>query len=156
VSEKDVERTLSRDVHDYYARYVDNADAKTGGLLTINAAGLTLNFAYLPGPGLALAAMLLSAGASAIALGCCLEALWPRLTSHGTSLIFWEDVNKKPSAEAYADEVEALDIRAVGRAYAVNNYYVAGVLHRKFAAIQRAIVFSAVALAVAIVGLILR
>jgi hypothetical protein len=148
---------LGAGVHEYYARYIDNADAKTGALLTLDAAGIAALFASFPTDATARAAVVASLGFAVLSLSACLHAIYPRLPSGGDSPIFWKDVRDRwPTAEAYADHITALDHSDADRVWAVNNYHVAGVLNRKFQDIQVAIIFSTISLAAASLSLILR
>ena len=80
-------------VHDYYARYVDNADAKAGALLIlVTAAGGAL-LGGLPTPCVALAASWVALVFWAVSVFACLHVLFPRLPGRSSGLVFWEDVH---------------------------------------------------------------
>src|SRR5947209_2722800 len=117
-------------VHDYYAHYTDNADAKAGALLTADFAVGALLLSNLPLTCAARAAAWLAVGLlSASVLGS-LHALFPRLPGRGAGLIFWEDVHRLPSAFAYSEAVAKLSPEEIEAAWATNAFHVAGVLHR--------------------------
>ena len=152
-------RDFSRGVHDYYGRYADNADAKIGALFALNFAVAGLVISHLPEACLAAIfswqAVVLDAAAGAVLL----FGIYPRTpVAHGaeTSPIFWGDVAREASAQAYAKRVESLSDADIERAYGTNNYVVAKVLQTKFLAIRVAIWLTAAALASVIASVIAR
>src|SRR4051794_25886057 len=114
---------FARSVHDYYSHYVDNADAKSGAVLALNVAIGGLALSHLPKETSAHVAAWVGICLEGVSLLAALSSLFPRLPGKGESLIFWEDVHTRPSADRYADEVLRLSDEEVERAYARNNFY---------------------------------
>lgn len=143
-------------IHEYYAHHVDNADAKAGAILSLDIALGALILANLPRDPTAHAFSWLAVACDIVALAAGLWAIFPRLPSSGSSLILWEDVRRRPSAEDYADALTNLSADAAAREWAENAFHIAGVLHRKFAAIQVALAFTAAGLITAGLSLVFR
>jgi hypothetical protein len=137
---------FSRGVHDYYASYVNNADAKIGALVALNVAIAGLLLDDVPERCGALVLTWIAVALHAVATAVLLFGLYPRSGKPGTSPLFWNDVQRRSSGQDYADEVAALSTADIERIYAVNNYVVAGVLVRKFAAVRSALLVTAAAL----------
>lgn len=127
---------FSKGIHDYYGRYADNADGKIKGLFTINLAVAGLLLGSLPSDCTGRTFAWIAVGLNALAGAFLMDGIYPRVSGPGASIVFWEHVRSKPSAESYADEVSSIQQEDIERAYAENNYYVADVLHRKFWAIR--------------------
>lgn len=142
-------------VHEYYAHYVDNADAKAGAVATANLAVAGLLLANMPAEPAANALAWAATAAATIAVAIAGAAIFPRLPSGSRGLIFWEEVRRHPSAAEYARIVSELTVAEANAAWAENSYYVARVLHRKFALIQRALLATAVAMVAAGISLAL-
>lgn len=140
---------FSKGVHDYYAHYVDNADAKIGALVGVNLAVAGLLLARVPAQCAAAAITWLAIAGHAGALGVLGFGIYPRLDGGGIGTLFWEQVRRYPSAKDYVADVDALSPSAAERVYAENNYVVAGVLRRKFRAIRIALWITAGALLLA-------
>jgi Family of unknown function (DUF5706) len=150
---------LSRAVHDYYAHYADNADAKIGAIFGLNFAVAGLLIANLPDGCVPKAFAWQAVALGAVAGGILLYGIYPRTPSPSgkeSSPIFWEDVAAESSADEYATRVESLSADQIERAYALNNYVVAGVLHTKFWAIRIAIWFTVAALVSTLASVIAR
>jgi hypothetical protein len=147
---------FSKGVHDYYAHFANNADAKIGALLVFDVATGGLLLATLPSgwAPLLLAWIAIAACAGAALLS--LSGMYPRLSSGGTSPIFWGDVATRESATAYGSEVAALSAADVERAYAENNWYVAAVLQNKFILIRLALLLTGIALVAAGISVPIR
>jgi hypothetical protein len=155
----DPSRDFSRGVHDYYAHYADNADAKIGAIFGLNFAVAGLLIANLPDGCLPAVFSWQAVGLDAVAGGVLLYGIYPRTPSpkgKESSPIFWEDVAGESSASEYAARVEGLTAGQIDRAYALNNYVVARILHTKFWAIRIAIWFTVAALASTIASVIAR
>jgi Family of unknown function (DUF5706) len=152
-------RGFSRGVHDYYAHYANNADAKIGALFGLNFAIAGILIANLPDDCLPAVFAWQAVALDAVAGAVLLYGIYPRTPSPGgkeASPIFWEDVVGESSAEDYATRVEGLTDDQVERAYALNNYVVARVLHTKFWAIRIAIWFTVAAVASTLASVIAR
>ena len=123
---------FGKGVHEYLGHYVDVADTKIGVLtgLALAVLGflLTKNTSSLP---LDLAKWI-GVGSEIVAIAAGAFALYPRLTSGGGSPIFWEDVSSRDGAIRYFEDLEKLDDIAVEREYALQNYYLSQILHRKY------------------------
>ena len=143
-------------VHDYYAHYVDNADAKAGALLVLAVAAGGALLGRLPHPCGALAASWIAIAFWSLTVLACLHALFPRLPGRSSGLIFWEDVHRFQDSSDYVAAVERLSDEEIGRAWATNAFHVAGVLHRKFWAVRVALVAAVLGFAAAAVSLPLR
>jgi hypothetical protein len=154
MSNKDATPTgFSKAIHEYLRHYVNVADAKIGAFVTVNIAVVGLILGHLPTH---CAARYVSFTALAI-LGLSSAAggwaIFPRLPSGGAGLIFWEDIRRFPSADRYAEAVERLQDEAqVDTAFAIENFQVSGVLHRKFVGIQIGLALSALGLVLAGLG----
>jgi hypothetical protein len=140
---------FGKGIHDYYAHYSDNADAKTGAVLTLGLTVGTLLLSHEPPSGTARQLAWAAAASFAVVVAACLFAIFPRLTSPGRSTVFWEDVQRRRSHEEYLAELHTLTAADVERIYAENNFQVAKVLHRKFQGIRWALAFTALGLALA-------
>jgi hypothetical protein len=144
---------FSKGIHDYFAHFANNADAKLGALIIVDIALAALRLATLPDAWLPLTLAWISIAAFAGAAAASLSAMYPRLSSGGTSPVFWGDVARRESAAAYGAEVGAMSAEDVERVYAENNWYVAAVLQRKFLVIRRALLLTSVGLVAAGIGL---
>jgi hypothetical protein len=152
-------RGFSRGVHDYYAHYADNADAKIGAIFGLNFAVAGLLVANLPDGCLPTVFAWQAVALNAVAGAALLYGIYPRTPpprGKESSPIFWETVAGESSAHDYATRVEGLTEAEIDRAYALNNYVVAGVLHTKFWAIRVAIWFTVAALASTLASVIAR
>src|SRR5262249_14802332 len=78
-------------------------------------------------------------GALGASLGLSAWALFPRLPSGRRGLVFWEDIETRPDVTTYTDEVARLTTRDIECEYASQNYFVSGVVHKKFRFVQWAI-----------------
>jgi hypothetical protein len=146
---------FSKGVHDHYAHYADNADAKIGALFGINLAVAGLLLGNVPDECVAATLGWVAVAGNGITGGVLLYGIYPRVSSGAPSL-HWEKVQKEPSPQAYADSVATVSPEAADRLYAENNFHVAGVLHRKFLAIRFSIWLTASALAFAVASVIAR
>lgn len=146
---------FSKGVHDYYAHYADNADAKIAALFAVNLAVAGLMMSSPPDDCAVatllfwLAVTLHAAAGFLLGLG-----IYPRVTGPGVDVLFWERVREQSCASKYADEVAKLSETAVERVYAENNYHVANVLHRKFQAIRAALWLTGLALGLGAVAVL--
>jgi hypothetical protein len=140
-------RGFAKGVNEYFNHFVNLADAKAGGVLTL-AVAVGAVLANLDPDGCRLqTARWAGFVAFAIAIGAAVFALFPRLPSTRRGLIFWEDVRGYGSPQAYVDALSALNDADVDRAYAEQNFYVSRVLHRKYRSLQVAFVFLVAGLA---------
>lgn len=137
---------LGRAVHDYYARYADNADAKIGVLFGIDLALAGLLLGADPSSCADKAATWLGVICAIASSALLFWGIYPRVAGPGSTVLFWERVWERPSAEAYADDVATMSKDAVDREFAKNSFHVAGVLHAKFLAIRIALVVTATGL----------
>jgi hypothetical protein len=143
---------FSQAVHEYLRNYVTVADAKIGALVTVNLAVIGLVVGHLPAECAAryvsftaLALLTLSTAAGG-------WGIFPRLPSEGAGVIFWEDIRRYASAASYVEAVAKLQETEQDAAFAVENFHVSGVLHRKFLAIQVGLALDAFGFALAILG----
>lgn len=145
--DSDRQRGYGRGVHEYYAHYADNADAKIAALFAVNLAVAGLLLSGPPEGCLAEALRWLALGLHAGAGACLGNGIYPRVAGPGVDVLFWERVRRYETEHVYADEVANLSPADVERVYAKNNYFVADVLHRKFRAVRAALWLTACALA---------
>lgn len=142
---------FSKEVHDYYAHYANNADAKIGAIFALNAALVALLLNDVPNACPAKTFTWLAVGAAVVAAGALVVAIYPRLGKSSPGVLFWEDVLAlKMTKDEYADEVEKLTLSDVERAYATNNHIVATVLHEKFQMIRVGVWATSIAIVLAI------
>ena len=127
---------FGKDVHDYLGHYIDVADAKVSILAGFSFAvlGYLLSADVVGCGGAAL--RWLGIIAEAMSIGAAVYAVFPRLTSGGSSTIFWEDVLTRSGPMEYFEDIGRLDDGAVEQEYAIQNYYLSGILHRKYMAIR--------------------
>ncbi len=123
-------------VSNYLNHYVNVADAKAAGILTVDLAigGYLLTnhpAAWLPWILYCIAVLLLTiSGALA------LFTILPRTPRVGSSLIFWEDVRSRSSLDIYLDELKHVDEVHVERQYGAQNYIVSDILSKKYASVR--------------------
>ncbi|HEV8578564.1 MAG TPA: Pycsar system effector family protein [Thermoanaerobaculia bacterium] len=132
---------VGKDINEYLAHFVTVADAKAGAFLGASLALATIligdigkHMPWAVGYWIALFSVAVSITSAAV-------ALFPRLPSSGISLLFWEDIRSRPSADAYEQEVLSLTSDQLEREYANQNYHVSRVLHRKHWYVRCSIVF---------------
>jgi hypothetical protein len=143
---RDPQRGFSKGVHDYYAHYADNADAKIAALFAVNLAVAGLALGAASDHSLAQALLWVAIGVHAVAGGYLGYGIYPRVGGPGVDVLFWERVRRYRSAEEYQDDVLVMTQDDVEGTYAMNNYFVADVLHRKFQSIRVALWLTATAL----------
>lgn len=141
---------FGKGVNDYLNDYVRVADAKAAAFLAANLAAATLVLRLEPTTWLPLACRWLSLASFAVSVCFCAWVVFPRLPKGRMGVVFWEDIRLFKSAALYEKELSGMDAAAVESEYAAQNWFVSGVLHCKFAAVQCAIVsfFLGVGLAV--------
>lgn len=127
---------FGKGVHEYLAHYINVADAKISMLTGLALAVLGFLLSKNIGSASVNALKWLGVTGEIVAVAAGVFALYPRLTSGGKSPIFWEDVVSRRSPLTYFEDVERLDDRAVEREYALQNYYLSDILHRKYRAIR--------------------
>jgi hypothetical protein len=146
--EKVDELESARQINNYLNHYVTVTDAKAVGILAgvfASAAFLlkdipcTASFAfwgYLVG-------VLFHAATASMGLA----AIYPRVPSMGTSVIFWEDIYQRKSLTEYLKAYKAACSSGfLDEEYATQNYFVSRVLHRKTSFVRWAIRFFSLAL----------
>jgi len=124
------------EINKYLNQYIAIADAKAAGLVT---ASLTLaGFTYLNLSTYCFSWILtLSYIMYAVCIILCTIVLFPRLTSRGNSLIFWEDIDKNfSSPEKYYMSIKSLNNKKREREYSYQNFYISKILHKKYMAIR--------------------
>ena len=82
--------------------------------------------------------------------------LFPRLTSSGKGLIFWEDINKHKDATQYENELLTIQDDQIEREYLLQNFYVSKILHKKMRLIQYEIILFLVGAWFAILSIIVH
>lgn len=140
---------FGKGVNDYLNDYVKVADGKATAFLAANltAAVLALRIAPVtPFPSVCRWLALVSFGTSACF---CAWTVFPQLPKGHMGVVFWEDIMFFKSAEAYRRELVSMDQAKVEEEYASQNWLVSGVVHRKFLAVRRAILFFFVAVGLA-------
>jgi hypothetical protein len=119
-------------VNKYLNHFVNVADAKAAGLLTVDLAiggALVSNIPVALWPQcLHWAALLLLATSGIFALW----ALYPRTPKIGSSLIFWDDIRARPTVDDYLTDLSQVDDMEIERQYGAQNYLVSGVLSIKY------------------------
>jgi hypothetical protein len=137
-------RGFSRALHSHFAGLIDNADAKAAAVASLD---LALGAVLVAAPPYCheVSAVFgwIGLGFAALSLVACLWAVVPRLPSDGDSLVFFEHVQQRTSADAFAREALALSSEWAEREWARNNFHLAQVLHRKFASMRVAMVCAA-------------
>jgi hypothetical protein len=146
---------FSKGVHDYYAHYADNADAKIAALFAVNLAIAGLLIGDRPDGCVSEVLVWLAVGLHAAAGGLLGYGIYPRVTGPGVDVLFWEKVRQYDTRQEYVRNVLKLSPEAVERTYAENNYFVADVLRHKFNAIRFALWFTAVALVLGALAMLL-
>ena len=110
----------------------------------------------LTGTGLTLAALLLSSppegswpvlfsklaallfGISAL---CGIIAFYPRRYTPGTSVVYWEDIQSRPSAAAYQSDLANISPATLERDFSFQNFYISKSLHFKYRLTRWCIIF---------------
>lgn len=119
-------------VNEYLNHFVAVADAKAAGVLTVDLALAGYLVAKQPvgmWPGIfhwMALCLLMGSGAMAI------YTLYPRTPKIGSSVIFWEDISTRRSADAYLHDLVSANEAEIERQYAFQNYLVSGVLSKKY------------------------
>lgn len=113
------------------------ADAKGAGLLTADLAiggCLMANAPMTLGTQLSHWACLFFLTTSGILA---LLALYPRAPRIGSSLIFWEDIQARPTVDEYLKDLSQVDNMEIERQYGAQNYLVSGILSAKYGFVRR-------------------
>ena len=130
---------LGKGINDYLNHYVLVADGKAAAVAagSLVLVGLAVSSeAKEAEPLLRLIGTIL-AGLSAVLAG---TVLYPRTPHSGNGHIFWADIRSFNSAEDYWKSLRELDVDAVGREYARQNYFVSQVLLKKNAMVRRTVI----------------
>jgi hypothetical protein len=137
-SEKVDELESARQINSYLNHYVTVTDAKAIGII----AGVFASAAFLlkdipcTASGI-FGVYCMAALFHAVAASLGLAAIYPRVPSMGTSVIFWEDINLRKSLGDYIKDYKTTcSSDFLDEEYATQNYYVSKVLHRKTALVR--------------------
>jgi hypothetical protein len=128
----------ARQINGYLNHYVTVTDAKAIGLIAGVFASAAFLLKDIPCSASGFfwvycAAALFHAVAASLGLA----AIYPRVPSMGTSVIFWEDINLRKSLGDYLKAYKATCSSGfLDEEYATQNYYVGKVLHRKTALVR--------------------
>jgi hypothetical protein len=127
-------------VNKYLNHYVNVADAKAAGVLTVDFALGGYLMGKLPTVGWTIlfhwtaVGLLIGSGIAAIL------TLYPRTPKVGSSLIFWDDIRSRGNMEAYFADLRSVDDMEVERQYAAQNYVVSTLLADKYQRVRQAII----------------
>lgn len=142
------ELECARQINGYLNHYVTVTDAKAIGLL----AGVFASAAFLlkdipSGDCGVFCFYCVAALLHAVTASLGLAAIYPRVPSMGTSVIFWEDIHRRKSLVDYLKAYkETCSSGFLDEEYATQNFYVSKVLHRKTALVRWSIRVFALAL----------
>jgi hypothetical protein len=131
---------FGKGVNDYLNYYITLADAKAAGFLTATLTIGSLALGFEPRDTLPRVLRVLGILALSWAAGECAAVIFPRLPKGSMGLIFWEDIRVRTTPAHYEREVKQLNVVAVEGEYATQNWYVSGVVHKKFRHVQRAMI----------------
>jgi hypothetical protein len=132
---------FGRGVNDYLNYYVTVADAKATAFLAGNLTAVTLLLTLDPKTPISSAFRWLSFVSFVVSTGFCAWAIFPRLPSGRLGAVFWEDIQFFKKVDEYENQLSKLDEPAVEVEYAHQNWHVSAVVHKKFRAVQWAILF---------------
>ena len=123
----------AKEINDYMNHYLTVLDTKAGAFLAGNVAAASVLLNDLPQGGAGLVAVIVSIAlfaASTIAAGC---VIFPRLPPCGNSVIFWGDVAADADAGSYVQRFDScINEGKLDEHYAMQNFFCARVLRRKF------------------------
>lgn len=124
--------SLGRSINDYLNHYIGIADAKAAALVAgaLVVAGIGIGSDEVQS-GFSAFVKLVAIVSSAIAALLGGAVLYPRTPHSGNGHLFWADIRRFPTAEAYWKSLANLDAEMVGREYARQNYWVSEVLLKK-------------------------
>lgn len=137
-SGKVCELESARQINDYLNHYVTVTDAKAIGIIAGVFAGSAFLLKDIPcAASRIFFVYCLSALLHAIAASLGLAAIYPRVPSMGSSVIFWEDIYRRKELIDYLKDYKAICSSGfLDEEYATQNFYVSRVLHRKTALVR--------------------
>ncbi|WP_313413534.1 Pycsar system effector family protein [Stenotrophomonas sp.] len=133
-------------INGYLNQYIQLMDVKAtavaGAALVLIGLGLS-DQAHKADPILRIAAVAF-AGVAAL---CALLVVLPRTPHSGSGHVFWADIAKFRSANAYQESLQKLDPEQVMYEYSKQNFFVSAVLLKKGRSVRRSILWFAAACA---------
>lgn len=146
--EKADELESARQINNYLNHYVTVTDAKAVGILAGVFASAAFLLKDIPDTNcFAFWGYIFGALLHAVTASMGLAAIYPRVPSMGTSVIFWEDIYQRKSLTEYLKAYKAACSSGfLDEEYATQNYFVSRVLHRKTSLVRWAIRFFVLAL----------